>query len=278
MVVSKPNYDVRSFAIRRVFRIYPLWWIVMSIGLGTFFWQSWFRADAEALGTAGIVKSYLLLPQKTYPFINVGWSLEYELIFYAIVAVLLPFIRLWGIALTCFGLCAAELVFKPTYGFRIIDNSYLFFGVGIIAYFVRHYSWRTAFPIAIIGCGLAYARFFEAIAIRIDSAYIALAVGFAALLVTVLSLERSGWKAPRIVVAIGDASYSLYLWHWLLIPVLGRLRWKGFDMAGSPELWRWVLVILSIVVALLSYRFLELPTIAVGERLARRCVQRNSSS
>ena len=250
----------------------------MSIGLGTFFWQSWFRADAEALGTAGIVKSYLLLPQKTYPFINVGWSLEYELIFYAIVAVLLPFIRLWGIALTCFGLCAAELVFKPTYGLRIIDNSYLFFGAGIVAYLLRDSNWRNALPLAIGGLAIAYGRYFEAISISIDIANMALAVGFAALLITALSLERCGWKAPRIVVAIGDASYSLYLWHWLLIPVLGRLREKGFDMAGSPELWRWVLVILSIVVALLSYRFLELPTIAVGERLARRFARSSKES
>ena len=148
----------------------------------------------------------------------------------------------------------------------------MFFGAGIVAYFAHF----VLIPIAV--SALAYASFYGAIPIRTDVAYSPLAVGFAALLVTVLSLERSGWKVPRIVVAIGDASYSLYLWHWLLIPVVGRLRWKGFDMAGSPELWRWVLVILSIMVALLSHRFLELPTIAVGERLARRCVNRSSSS
>jgi len=49
-------------------------------------------------------------------------------------------------------------------------------------------------------------------------------------------------------------------------------------MAGSPELWRRVIVMLSIIAALLSHRFLELPTIAVGERFARRFARSSKES
>jgi peptidoglycan/LPS O-acetylase OafA/YrhL len=164
-VVSKPNYDVRSFAIRRVFRIFPLWWLVMSVGLAMYFWRSWFRADVELLGWVGVLKSYALLPQKPYPFINPGWSLEYEVIFYAIVALLYPLTGIWGVFVLMLGLSTAANAFKPADGYHLVDGSYLFFGAGIVAYLLRNRSWREAAPLAAGGLALAYARFYEAIPI-----------------------------------------------------------------------------------------------------------------
>ena len=147
-VVSKPNYDVRSFAIRRVFRIFPLWWLVMSVGLAMYFWRSWFRADVELLGWVGVLKSYALLPQKPYPFINPGWSLEYEVIFYAIVALLYPLTGIWGVFVLMLGLSTAANAFKPADGYHLVDGSYLFFGAGIVAYLLRNRSGREAAPLA----------------------------------------------------------------------------------------------------------------------------------
>ena len=270
VVVSKPNYDVRSFAIRRVFRIFPLWWLVMSVGLAMYFWRSWFRADVELLGLVGVLKSYALLPQKPYPFINPGWSLEYEVIFYAIVALLYPLTGIWGVFVLMLGLSTAANAFKPADGYHLVDGSYLFFGAGIVAYLLRNRSWREAAPLAAGGLALAYARFYEAIPIGINEAMVALATGFAALLVVVVSLERNGWSVPRFIIRIGDASYSLYLWHWLLIPSLATVRNGLFADRGSPELWRWIFIFISIAVAQASFRWLELPSIALGDRLSRR--------
>jgi len=36
-VVSKPGFKVMPFFVRRALRIYPLWWIVMSVGITMFF-------------------------------------------------------------------------------------------------------------------------------------------------------------------------------------------------------------------------------------------------
>ena len=58
--------------------------------------------------------------------------------------------------------------------------------------------------------------------------------------------------STRPLVAVGDVSYSLYLWHWPLI-VFAGLRWPGST---------WALVLaaaLSVIPAVLSYRFVEQP-------------------
>lgn len=57
----------------------------------------------------------------------------------------------------------------------------------------------------------------------------------------------------RSMVWIGGLSYSLYLWHWPVL-VVGQ-DWLKFNGTGSGA----VLVLLSVVPAWLSYRFIETP-------------------
>ena len=62
-----------------------------------------------------------------------------------------------------------------------------------------------------------------------------------------------------LCVSIGRISYSLYLWHW---PIIVLMKWTvGIDTL----LLVCVAVLLTVVVAVLSYHFLEIPT----QRLAK---------
>jgi peptidoglycan/LPS O-acetylase OafA/YrhL len=58
--------------------------------------------------------------------------------------------------------------------------------------------------------------------------------------------------STRPMVAVGDYSYSLYLWHWPLIAFAGLL-WHGNTLALTGA------ALLSFVPAVLSYRLLEQP-------------------
>lgn len=64
--------------------------------------------------------------------------------------------------------------------------------------------------------------------------------------------------ATRPIQWIGDISYSIYLWHWpfiVILPVLFKL-----DMDGPhAKLFKLGIIILTLVVAHLSYRFVEEP-------------------
>ena len=86
----------------------------------------------------------------------------------------------------------------------------------------------------------------------------ALAPSFgAALLIAAGRLSDRAAAGPmlnsRLFVWIGDRSYSLYLWHWPVL-ILGTATGVSGTVAG-----RFVLVMLSIALAALSYRYIEFP-------------------
>jgi peptidoglycan/LPS O-acetylase OafA/YrhL len=82
-------------------------------------------------------------------------------------------------------------------------------------------------------------------------------LGTAGLLGLVYASPRDGWVARALslgpVVAIGKASYSLYLWHW---PVFVVFRWTtGLDTAVA----RVAAVTIAAGLAVASYTFVERP-------------------
>lgn len=68
--------------------------------------------------------------------------------------------------------------------------------------------------------------------------------------------DRAGMAAvlrSRVLVWVGDRSYSIYLWHWPVL-ILGNALGISASLTGTV-----CLVMLSLVLAALSYRFVELP-------------------
>lgn len=69
----------------------------------------------------------------------------------------------------------------------------------------------------------------------------------------ILPKSSGGLLAHPILVWLGDRSYSLYLWHWPIFVV-------GFSMGFQGQLLpTFSMVLLSILAAILSFRFIELP-------------------
>ncbi len=74
--------------------------------------------------------------------------------------------------------------------------------------------------------------------------------------------------AWRGAVGIGLISYSLYLWHW---PVLVYAHYALLSKGSLPLAWRWGLVALSLLLAYLSWRWVETPF-----RTRRWCASRRA--
>ncbi|MBL1209499.1 acyltransferase [Geminocystis sp. GBBB08] len=81
---------VTSFAIKRLIRIYPIYWIITILCLPFFFLS--ISEEKSFNGDWGyIINSFLLIPQEKLPLLSPGWTLTHELYFYILVALLIYF-------------------------------------------------------------------------------------------------------------------------------------------------------------------------------------------
>ncbi|MEY9854715.1 peptidoglycan/LPS O-acetylase OafA/YrhL [Catenulispora sp. GAS73] len=97
---------------------------------------------------------------------------------------------------------------------------------------------------------------------------IAVSVASAVLIRTLVSgTAVSGLLSGRPFVWLGERSYALYLWHW---PIFDVTR-PGVDVAWPPQTVLLVRILLSVVFADLTYRFIETPIRhgALGRAFAR---------
>ena len=82
----------------------------------------------------------------------------------------------------------------------------------------------------------------------------------------------------RAAVAVGVCSYSLYLWHF---PVILSVYGMGPSVAPPQLSFLFLrvaaIVILSGTLALVSYRYIERPGLAMGRKIGRRLRERRTS-
>ncbi len=270
MTLDKKNVNFGDFVWRRFLRIYPLYWMVMAAALGTYLWDHWFHTEIDALGWTGMVSSFLILPQQRMPFWNPGWSLEHELLFYLIAGLVAPKLGLRALSVLMIALGVIGF-WVQVWDFHLFNDAQLYFGAGVAAYLCRGAGLRISASIAVLLLGVAYAHLYGALQFPYQFRSLAFAFGFAALIVVFVRLEARGLPIPKIGVLIGNASYSLYLWHWMMIPVVGRVFWYAGN-SGPIELWRWVFVFTSIAVALVSYALIEKPINSLAHRKLNRPV------
>ena len=89
------DFSVQSFLVKRVFRLYPLWLATLTaFAVLALLWRS--PKETETFGY--FLYSMTLLPTELFPFYDIGWSLQHEMAFYLIAAVIAPIFGLYGIA------------------------------------------------------------------------------------------------------------------------------------------------------------------------------------
>jgi len=225
--------DSLAFMKRRVIRIFPVYWIWSTI---------WLAMLMVARGVADhrisfpyIVDSYLLIPRFNgtdfTPLLARGWTLSFEMLFYAVFSCTI----LLGLKRTKlpFLVCAFALLFALGHllplgsGIRYLVTSTLIleflYGVLVAEALLRLPSlnqvrWPRALPTILIGLG-AIALLFtrgpappDALRFVVWGAPAFLIVSGAAML--------GSTPCPRVLVYLGDASYSIYLAHGIIASIL----------------------------------------------------------
>ena len=233
ITAEKPSAS--SFLTSRARRIFPLYWAFTLLVIFVYLTNPGWHLGGFALDAPTVLKSLTLWPQNAYPVLPVGWTLEHEIVFYALVALLcwlagrqggLPRL-LFGVFLSGLGLVGTMLPdVARAYGpVSHCFSPYMFaFGFG----WLLHTLPRSPRPAATAAIA-AFAALLMAAWATAEGHDLALmqrltlAGAFAALMLASRRLLAGGGRATRIMAALGEASYSVYLSHWFVLSALGKL-------------------------------------------------------
>jgi peptidoglycan/LPS O-acetylase OafA/YrhL len=229
---SQPAQFV-PFLKRRFIRIYPIYWVLTTVLLGMMFLMPGL-GQAYKRGFFYITESYSLLHtgyMQGEPVIPAAWSLFHEIKFYLLfsVCILLPsrINRFWLGGWVGLTLCQTVWGFTPD-GKKGIE-SFLFSAYNlqfILGCIVANYTMRKRFSekfgaaVGLVGlagfavaCYLDCCRFLEIQTIHILSYSAPAALLVMAATIFDFSPYLSRYTS-RLMVFIGDASYSMYLIHY----------------------------------------------------------------
>ncbi|WP_404991314.1 acyltransferase family protein [Cupriavidus pauculus] len=296
------QFSYRAYFIRRIARIAPTFWLAMALYLLAFgvaprYWAPNGVTGIDIALTAAFLNGWS--PTAINSIVPGGWSVAIETTFY----LLLPFCFLWirslraAVFATVLALVVRYVlgnwVFRTQLpGFpedqRYLPYSYAWelwlpaqlpvFMLGIVLHFLREKTRGTQPGIGV--CWLAGAIALIAVSRFvpteefISSSFLA-GVGFVLLALAVFDRDVSFLDNP-VFRKIGEVSFSIYLLHHLvmhfgagyIIKVLQALGQgtKGNLSYGVAYL---LIVTASTLLALVTYRFVEQPSIRLGNKLAR---------
>lgn len=264
-----------DFLVRRFARIAPAYWFytMLLVGIATFLPTLTRRIHFD---TSEVVMSLLFVPYansngEINPILLQGWTLNYEVYFYLIFALSLLVtnlkLRFW--------LVLAGLIITAVVGYEFGDRAAAarFYGSSILLEFALGMGlsaigrWQPNSPpfLSICAVALSILLFWLATSFGNDMPRIVLfGVPAAVFLFGLTRLEPLlSAKPSKLLVAIGDSSYSLYLCHPFILSAVYKAiagLTTGFSAVSTAVIFGISAVAVSLVVAYLSFLFLERPS------------------
>jgi exopolysaccharide production protein ExoZ len=274
--------DPGRFLLKRAIRVVPLYWLctlaLFALAIVAPLWMGATRADMGEL-----IKSLAFVPfvkanGQIHPLLYLGWTLNYEMLFYALFALSLliaprrPHLPALAGLLALFAIGrtvefdSAPLTFWT--GAVVLE-----FAFGIVAYRL----WRSG----------ALRRLHPALALLVILAALAVMApqdvdptsdarpwlwGLPALLAFVATLSLEGrWRVPAWWLLLGNASYSLYLTHAYILQAIQK-KLVPMDALSTPKvLCMAASVLLCCAVAVACFHCFERPaTLWLRRRLLWR--------
>lgn len=272
---------IHNFIGLRLFRIYPLWWLVC----GAVFIIYIIRPDLvyqNTINQPNILKSFLLLPQESLPLHAIGWTLINELYFYFVFSVFLLFKRkylpyllfIWGIISYVFAMFFYETERHPVILLILspMNLEFIFGAFAALFYLEKiNLNSKLLISIALVALFLISANNMPNPNENFNSQlYRALfySIPCALLLLGLVNAEKNNFNPPHFLVFIGNISYSFYLIHVLIFSAIGRIAARFSSDGIIDNLFFSIIAIaITIFVSYISYRFFEKPIISFSHSL-----------
>jgi exopolysaccharide production protein ExoZ len=241
-----------TYAVHRVSRIMPLYYLSLIVAVTLVPIVAHFPQEITAYSIIRHVFFTQTLVPVDYKDINpVLWTLSLEAVFYVVVpGLFLVSSRLSFLLI----LLAAVVAFKiPSY---LPDTtfSYFFsyFYLFVIGMALAQYRWLISMPFALLVVIVSAAVW----AIDMDRRMICAAIATSTFLSVLLASRWQHSWTMRSLAFVGMISYSLYVWHYLLIDAVATPLVPYVQSKWGRAV---VLITISIAFAWLSYRIIEAP-------------------
>lgn len=276
--IGRPT-QLSRYLVSRFSRIVPTYWIALAV----FCYFMGFPSNADLARSILLQPIGPLLPDDVHGlfYLDVTWTLQYEMIFYAVFMTLL--LNKW----------IGRILFVSWMTWIVISNAahigeYLpftgpnnfeFFAGMAAAYTLRNRKIsipRILFAVGMItfSCGLfiegsvIYGLIAEShSAIGTMGSRIWYAIGVALVIIGIVGIERQGttlkWLTTLKLTMLGSASYSIYLFHQPLVQQL-TAHWANF---GLPLVYSLIPITVFIVAAcVMISRRIEYPLMKLIRR------------
>ncbi|MBP9208626.1 MAG: acyltransferase [Kofleriaceae bacterium] len=273
------SHSLRQFWIGRVFRIFPLYLVVLAAGVAAAVATLAPYAVEGAARWPARLGSHLVLLQEPAGFPDLvpgSWTLLVEFVFYGAIALAYglgwlrrttPLVLVGAAGLAGLALAAIALDRRLPLGRPCL----LTFGLLGLA-FLRHWQGQlTTRRLVLLGVvvvaagslaywqnfGLHHHKMFAFACVEL-SFLLALA-----LFVAAYAVRATSWMTgSRVATFIGSLTYSVYLVHPLVLAIYAHYSRSPLGYVIVPAA--------SLVVASATYRWVERPGMALGRRLAGR--------
>jgi len=259
--------QAKRFLKHRLFRIYLGYWpflFVMALIL--------YNKDAQHFSELDWLGSFLLTQTDMFKLIlPVSWSLSYELYFYFLFAftLLIPVSRLYHIIPAVTLMILMLTLYLHQYASTPTSFFYspflLEFFAGILLYMFKErlmHLWMI--PVALLIAFFAYQYGVVHESKNGLLRIITFGTGAAMIVLAALILEQlSIFKAQKWLVAIGDASYTLYLSHLIILELFYYIGLRSLFTSSTYAILPLggviAIILLCIAFSLLYYQHIEKP-------------------
>lgn len=265
MYVAARRESPRDFVSRRLQRILPFYWLAT---LAWFAWPSSLTGQPSNMSVVGpVVKSLFFIPYfspfnpgQIWPYLIPGWTLTYELLFYAVFAVGIIYRRPLMV-------CAAIFIIAALAGFALAPQSAVLRTLSnpIALEFVAG-IWLAKLTEAGLSRWMIILLPVGSVAFLLSDftslpAVVRIGVPSLMLVAGAIALEQASLlPKSRVLKALGDASYMVYLFHLFAISLV-KLGVEDVHVAPKRQLVIMIVgsVILSAVVGYLIHVAAERP-------------------